>query len=267
VKAGARLFSTPDAPDHPSLARFSIARAGEIDRDKVRWDDAWVRALDDTQVARYATLFDLVVARLAAHGRRSDATVCEILSTWPYPIRRVMERAGLGRLCVTQKANLDDPGDVYRSENARAQDWIMVGNHDTPSLWRLVERWHGTPVAEKRARHLAERLETDQAARPQFAASLCASPGQLATAMFAELFVGPARYVSIFFADLLGYQETYNVPGTISDENWSLRVAPDYAGRYARAIAGPTPRALDLRRALAMALRARRLDPSILAID
>ena len=75
--------------------------------------------------------------------------------------------------------------------------------------------------------------------------------------MFAELFASPARSVSIFFADLFGYRETYNAPGTVSAENWRLRVAPDWASEYARDVASDdNPRALSLPRALAMAMRA-----------
>ena len=257
VRAGARLFSSPDLPDHAQLARFAIARDSELDRGEVRWADGWVRALADGEVDRYARLFDRVVDRARRAGHRAGDLLCEVLSTWPYPLRRVMEREGLGRLCVTQKANLDDPRDVYRSENTRPQDWIMVGNHDTAPLWALVDRWHNTPTAARRAVHLAERLEPDAAARASFAASLRTSPGRLATAMFAELFASPARSVSIFVSDLLGYRETYNTPGTVSDDNWRLRVAPDFAAEYARDVASDeNPRALSLPRALAMALRA-----------
>ncbi len=257
VRAGARLFSSPDAPDHPRLAAFAVARPEQRDRAEMRWADGWVRSLDDAQVDRYAKLFDRVVDRARKAGHRANDLLCEVLSTWPYPLRRVMEREGLGRLCVTQKSNLDDPRDVYRSENTRACDWIMVGNHDTPPLWTLVEKWHGTPTAERRAQHLAERLEPDPAARASFAASLHTSPGRLATAMFAELLASPARSVSIFFADLFGYREPYNAPGTVSSDNWRLRVAPDFAAEYARDVASDdNPRALSLPRALAMALRA-----------
>lgn len=257
VRAGARLFSTPDSPDHPFLQALAIARPEQLDRGEVRWADGWVRALDDGQVDRYASLFARLTARLRARGHRVDDLVCEVLSTWPYPVRRVMEREGLGRLCVTQKANLDDARDVYRSENARACDWIMVGNHDTPPLWQLVDRWHGTATATQRARHLASRLEPEPAERAAFAASLLSSPGRLATAMFAELFASAAASVSIFVSDLFGYRQSYNLPGTVSDENWRLRVAPDYTTEYARDIANPTDaRALNLPRALALALRA-----------
>ena len=50
--------------------------------------------------------------------------------------------------------------------------------------------------------------------------------------MFAELFASAAQHVSIFFADLLGYREPITRPVSISDENWRLRVAPDYRPRY-----------------------------------
>jgi 4-alpha-glucanotransferase len=257
VRAGARLFSSPDLPDHPRLQPFAIARPDQLDRAEVRWADGWVRALDDAEVGRYAGLFDRVVACARQAGHRTDDLLCEVLSTWPYPLRRVMQREGLGRLCVTQKANLDDPRDVYRSENAQGCDWIMTGNHDTPPLWALADRWHGTLAAAQQARHLAERLEPEGAARASFAASLQASPGRLATAMFADLFASPAHSVSIFFADLFGYRETYNAPGTVHDGNWRLRVAPDFAAEYARDVASDNnPRALSLPRALAMALRA-----------
>jgi 4-alpha-glucanotransferase len=148
------------------------------------------------------------------------------------------------------------PDDVYRSDNAQPRDWIMVGNHDTPPLWRLVDDWRSDGRATARAIFLAARLEPEPSARPAFAQHLEASPGALATAMFAELFASPARHVSIFFADLLGYRDNYNAPGTVSEDNWRLRVAPDYVARYRADLAGDEPRALSLSRALAMAIRA-----------
>ena len=79
-------------------------------------------------------------------------------------------------------------------------------------------------------------------------------------AMFADLFVGPATNVYVFFTDLLGMKEAYNVPGSTSEENWSLRVPPDYERLYReRALRGE---ALDLGRVLALALAARGAPPS-----
>jgi 4-alpha-glucanotransferase len=254
VQRGARLFDSPDLPDHPQLTGWAIARPEQLDRSLRRWDDGWVRELDEDQVDRYARLFGLLISALQSRGKAVPDLVCEVLSTWPHPLRRVMNRYRLGRFCVTQKANLDDPQDVYRSENVSANDWIMVGNHDTPPLMSVTKGWVGTRMMERRARYLAQRLIPIPSERGGFVSWLTAAPENMGTAMLAELFASPARNVSIFFPDLLGVTQIYNRPGEMNDDNWSLRVSPDYARRYARMRGSGG--ALDLPAAMAMALRA-----------
>ena len=63
-----------------------------------------------------------------------------------------------------------------------------------------------------------------------------------------------AGQVAIFFADLLGSTDIYNVPGLVSDENWILRTGNDFAFVHSARIAAG--RALSVPRALATALRA-----------
>jgi 4-alpha-glucanotransferase len=256
VGRGARLFSSPDLPDHPALAPLAIARPTQLAADPgvPRYADDWVRALDDDQVTRYAVLFDLVMRRVTAAGRRPGDVVCEVLSTWPFPLRAVMARHGLGRFCVTQKADLARPDDVYRSENAGPRDWIMIGNHDTPPIWLLADRWQDTGAGQERALHLARRLMPDPALRPRLARWIAAAPGHLCQAMLAELFVSRARQVSVFFADLFGLREIYNRPGVVDDANWTLRLAPDFEARYRERVARGA--ALNVPLAVALALRA-----------
>ncbi len=215
VQQGSRLFSSRDV-----FPQFAIAREDQLDKAQARYADGWVRALDGAQVERYAVQFD-------ALAKMTSNLIVEILSTQPYPVRRVLERHGLGQFRVTQKADPLDANDVYRSENARHQDWITVGTHDTEPLARVVERW-GPAHAE----YLSRRLHT--------------KVHDLKTAALADLFVGPAQNVMLFFPDLLGLREIYNRPGTIRPDNWTLRVPPDYAQR---------PPVLPA--ALALALRAR----------
>ena len=245
VQAGARLCSSPDLPE---LAAHAIAGLGQLDFSQPRYADGWVRELTSAQVDRYALLFDGVVAAARESGREIADLVCEVLSTQPYPVARVLQRHGLGRFRVTQKAALDDPRDVYRGENAQPADWIMAGNHDTAPIWSVAERWFASGTAAAQAEYLAGRLRCS-------AAELERDPATLASAKLAELFVGPARNVMVFFPDLLGMREIYNRPGVVSDENWSLRVPPDFAASYAEACR--EGRALDLPRALNTALRAR----------
>jgi len=256
VQNGARLFSSPDLPH---LAGHAIAREDQLDHSVPRHADGWVRDLAEEQVSRYATLFQLLIDTLGWRGFSLRDFVVEVLSTLPNPVARVIARYHLGRFRVLQKMKLDDPRDVYRSENAAPEDWIMVGNHDTEPIWRVAERWHDAGLAEAHAAHLATRFSPPD--RERFVAAVASDPTRLARARLAELFLGPAQHVFIFFSDLLGMREPYNRPGTISDENWSVRIPADFKTRYAEDVR--RGRALDLPRALAMALRARGIDAAL----
>lgn len=253
VQSGARLFSSPDLPDHPELARYAIVRPEQLNREQPRYADNWVHDLSAKQVERYALIMDALMAQVRAHGRHQEDILFEVLSTEPLPLQQVRLRHGLGRFRVTQKADMDNRQDVYRSENTLAQDWIMVGNHDTPPIWRLVKEWQGTETAVKHANYLARRLRPDDP--DALAAVLAADPRRLAHAKVANLFLGPARHVMMFFADLFGLEETYNVPGMHDEDNWALRVPPDFARRYEEGrLRGEV---LNLHAVLALALRAR----------
>ena len=87
------------------------------------------------------------------------------------------------------------------------------------------------------------------------ARALGGDTGLLVHAQFADLFASPARNVMVFFADLFGLREAYNVPGTVGPRNWSLRVPPAYTETYGERLRGD--RALNLPLALGLALRAR----------
>lgn len=256
VQQGARLFESPHRPDHPALARFAIARSEQIDPRVEEHGDAHVRDVEPEQIEAWSQLFDLVVQCARSLGHTPlEALVPEVLSTCPRPLAEVLARHGLGRFRVTQKANVHDPADVYRTENARPEDWVMVGTHDTPSLWALVRQWHAeVDTARQHAAWLASRLATQPEARETLARQLASDPAAMAHARVADLFASRARHTMIFFADFFGYEERYNVPGTSSPQNWRLRLPPDWRARYRADRA--TGRALDLPRALAMALRA-----------
>jgi 4-alpha-glucanotransferase len=246
VQLGARLFESPDLADHPALARFAIARPDQLDRAQPRYADRWVRALDAAQVDRYARLFDRVVDAARAHGRAVGDLSFEVLSTMPAPLGAMLARYGLGRWRVTQKAKLDDLDDVYRTERVARDDWMMLGNHDTPPIFALIRTWPAA-LRDAWARHLAARLQLAQPERLE-------QPGFLATAMLAELFVARAENVSIFFGDLFGCEERFNVPGLVDAANWTLRLPADFEALHADRLARGA--ALDLPLAVELALAA-----------
>jgi 4-alpha-glucanotransferase len=258
VQNGARLFESPDLPDHPALAAHARIHPDQIDRSCPRHADNWVRAIDPAQIDRYARLFDLVVERIQVFGGdRRDAMV-EVLSTCPRPLAEVLARHHLGRYRVTQKANLADPHDVYRSDLAHPQDWIMVGNHDTPPLRAMIDQWQGTGEWRRRIDYLATRLGSDSQERLVLASRFAQDRGALATAMLADLLCGPARNVLVFWADLFGLREIYNRPGVVDGSNWRLRVPADFEAAYTEARErGDAP---DLALSIVWALHARGLD-------
>jgi 4-alpha-glucanotransferase len=253
VQTGARLHSSPRLDEHPTLEAFAIARSEQLDPTRPRYADDWVRVLEPAQVARYATLFDVLLDSARRHGRDRQDIASEVLSTCPFPLAQVLQRHGLGRFRVTQKADPLDPADPYRTARAAPDDWVMLGTHDTPPIWTVLADWTTARVAAW-ARYLAERL-APAGERERFAVEVARDRGRLATALFADLFVGPARQVSVFFPDLFGLREVYNRPGVVDPANWSLRVPADWEQAYA---AGCRSRqALDMRAALVLALRAR----------
>lgn len=235
VQNGARLFSSPALAGHPDLARYAIARADQLATgdDVARHTDEWVAGLDPEQVDRYATLLSVIMEEAHSRGLDPRSIACETLSTQPYPLKRVMEKFGLGRFRVTQKMDVGDPSDVYRTDNAVEADWVMMGNHDTRPIWARVAEWEANDQIRDRAAYLARRLaprdEVDALRR-----RIAADRGAMVHAYFADLLVSDAQNVIVFFADLFGTEETYNAPGTVGPENWSLRVPPDYRERYRR---------------------------------
>lgn len=253
VQNGARLFSSPDLVDHPDLAGHAIVSPEQLNRDRPRYADDWVHDLMPEQEKQYALILDALMEQVLANGRRKEDILCEVLSTEPLPLRVVRLRHGLGRFRVTQKADLDNSEDVYRSENAQPQDWVMVGNHDTPTIWRLAKKWQGDKEGMKQAHYLARRL--NPTAPDALAAVLAADPRRLAHAKVADLFVSPASHVMIFFADLFGLEENYNVPGASGEDNWTLRVPPDFSRRYEEG--RKRGDVLNLHAVLVLALRAR----------
>jgi 4-alpha-glucanotransferase len=251
VRHGARLFSSPDEPGHPLLRKFAIARAGQIDPSTRPYSDNRVTELDELQVSHYALLFDTIVRQAQARGCDIRHIACEVLSTLPYQVYRVLDRHGLGRFRVAQKMQLNNPSDVYRIENAHPEDWVMMGTHDTPSIWQLAEEWRGSPAAEEWGRYLAAQFvsESRQAA---FMGDCAARPGHLIHALFAALLASPARHVLVFFTDLFGMTERYNRPGLVDNENWRLRIPSNFERMYFERCLNNE--ALDISRCLSMAL-------------
>ncbi|HYC00533.1 MAG TPA: 4-alpha-glucanotransferase [Candidatus Limnocylindrales bacterium] len=254
VQHGFRAFESPDACD-AMLQRWAIARTGDLDHGVAPHADDRVVRLDAGQIARYSRMIDALLAVAAAHGRTSDNVAAEVLSTCPRPLREVLARHGLGRFVVTQKADLTDPADVYRTDRTARADWVMLGNHDTTPIFAVVQAWHRNGSAAARAAYLASRLEPAPEAREALARRLVESPSEMAQASLADLFLADAENVLVYWTDLFGELEPFNRAGIVHPDNWTLRLPSHYRSVYAARVR--ERRALDVRAAVATALRAR----------
>ena len=261
VREGARLFSV--GPRHERLAAFDIARPAQFDPREQPWADGYVTELDEAQVDRYAHSMDALVLAARAAGKGPEAVACEVLSTMPCPLGRVLARHGLGRFRVTQKADVQRPDDPYLPSNAVAADWVMVGTHDTPPIWRTAAGWTEA-VAQVRLEHAVRCLAPDGVGREALARHFGQSRGHLACAELAVLFTSRARHVMVWVFDLLGSAELYNRAGVVHPENWTLRIPAGWRAlheRRAREGAAFDP-ASALASALASRPRAERLAAS-----
>ena len=239
------------------LRKYALVKKEQLNSDPSypRYGDHWIQFLTPEQIDRYATVIDVILERAKAFGASKSDILCEVLSTWPFPLKEVMLKRGLGRFCVTQKADPDNPDDIYRRETTSPQDWIMVGNHDTKPIWRLAIEKQGTPWYRARASLLASQLSQSQQQKESLLNEMMKNPCKFCEAMFCELFLGPAQHVFVFFTDLLGIKEIYNKPGITNSDNWSIRIPPDYYHRYA--VQSKNGEAFHIPRTLARALRVR----------
>jgi 4-alpha-glucanotransferase len=255
VRRGARARESPDMSD-PDLRAWAIPRPADLNpRAANRYADDWVRSIDGEQETRFAVLLDALMELSRESGADGQAIAAEVLSTLPYPLERAFRRHRLGCFRVTQKADVDDLRDVYRTDRAEPNDWVMLGTHDTPPVFALVENWLADGGAARRAAYLAERLVADPSERSAARARLAASPSLLLTASLADLFISGARHVYIFAGDLLGEKVPFNRAGIVHGDNWKLRLSPDFEDVHARRVR--EGRALDIAAAARLALTRR----------
>jgi 4-alpha-glucanotransferase len=251
VRHGDRAFESPDSRN-PDLARWAIATHDDLDpAAHSRFADNRVRQLNSAQIARYSRLFDVLASLTGESLPMRDVFAAEVLSTCPFPLQCVLARHGLGRFRVTQKANPNDPRDVYRTEHAEPEDWLMLGTHDTPPIYPLASAWLQHGSAQARAAYLAERLIHASSERPRAAAAFASSERNLLCASLADLFASRAQNVYVFVGDLFGETEPYNRAGVVHPDNWTTRLPENFEDVYAERV--HEGRALDLRAAVQLA--------------
>lgn len=195
------------------------------------WVPAGAEATEGTYVA-YPAEELLAVAALVAQ-RTATVMIGEDLGTVPPEVVALMSDWGLPGMheeafllhdlaSVTESAQ---PGSARRSAGATPPDpagpterlpevpqgaWAGLRTHDMPPMAALVEE-----VDPERYR---DALESDLGHR------VGSDVGSLRAAMLERLVRSGAGEVVIDLHDVLGSTAAHNVPGTVTDENWSARL-------------------------------------------
>ncbi len=221
-----RLYSSPE---HPELKAYSIAQISDLDENLSPDNEKRVRTLSEEQIRLYGRLIEkIVIAAAEEEGLTKDSIVCEDLGTLTNPVEAVMKKYGLQGMKLTQFTKPSEPNDPYRCKNITEKCWAMVGTHDNRPISFWAKSMVNTHEGYLHIRNLVEDLFSDAENKDDIIVKMCNDEEFLKETKLVELFACKAENIQIFFTDYFNMNETYNIPGTSGDKNWSLRLPNDF---------------------------------------
>ena len=230
-KGARRLYSSPESPDFSKFARIDIE---DIDQKAKPEDEERVVKLTDAQIEKYTDVLTKIVIQAAQEeGIKKDQIICEDLGTLTYPVCKILGKLQLSGLRVTQFVDPTDEENIYIGKNVEPRHWITPGTHDNESIISWVSNlFKNKEELETHIKLLAKELIAEGSCRNEFIEKISNSKTEFINAKFAELFASPAQNVQVFFTDIFGMKERYNIPGDSSDRNWSLRLPNNFEELY-----------------------------------
>ena len=85
-----------------------------------------------------------------------------------------------------------------------------------------------THIGYLHAKNLVEDLFADAENKDDIIVRLTNDAEFLRDTKLVELFASDAENIQMFFTDYFNIYETYNIPGTSGDKNWSLRLPDNF---------------------------------------
>lgn len=221
-----RLYSSPE---HPELAKYAIAKLEDLDDTLTSDKEKRVKHLTEEQIKLYGRLIEkIVIAAAKEEGLTKDAIVCEDLGTLTNPVAAVMKEYELLGMRLTQFTVPTEPDDPYRCKNITEKCWAMIGTHDNQPLnvWAksMVHKHEGY----LHVKNLVEDLFQETQDKDSVIVQMTNDENFLKETKLVELFACKAENMQMFFTDFFNMSETYNVPGTSGDKNWSLRLPNNF---------------------------------------
>ena len=222
-----RLYSSPE---HPELKKYAIAKLEDLDETLTSDKEKRVKSLTHEQIKLYGRLIEkIVIAAAKEEGLTKDSIVCEDLGTLTNPVAAVMKEYELLGMRLTQFTVPTEPEDPYRCKNISEKCWAMIGTHDNQPVTVWAKKMVHTHEGYLHVKNLVEDLFKEAEDKDAIIVKMTNDEAFLKETKLVELFACKAENIQIFFTDFFNMTETYNVPGTSGDKNWSLRLPNNFA--------------------------------------
>lgn len=260
VEEGAgRLYSSPN---HPELAKYSIAKEENINKTPIEGkfatpdDEKWIDNLSDEQVSLYGRMIEkIVIAAAQEAGLNKDSIIAEDLGTLTYPVVQVMKKYALKGMKLVQFVVAQEENHPYRCKNIVADSWVMVGTHDNEPIRMWASKLVNKEDANPYIKNLIEDLCSEFGNKDEMWHKMYTDDKFFAFMKLVECFASKSENIQIFFTDFFGINEVYNTPGTSGDPNWTLRLNNDFIEFYKEKL--KSNEALNLPLVLIYAMKAR----------
>ncbi|MBQ8475964.1 4-alpha-glucanotransferase [bacterium] len=260
VEEGAgRLYSSPN---HPELAKYSIAKPENINKTPIEGkfatpdDEKWIDNLSDEQITLYGRMIEKIVIQAALDaGLDKNSIIAEDLGTLTYPVKKVMEKYELQGMKLVQFVVPTEPEHPYRCKNIVPHSWTMVGTHDNEPIRMWASKLVNTEDANPYIKNLIEDLCSEFGNKDEIWHKMYSDEKFFGFMKLVECFASKSENIQIFFTDFFGINEVYNTPGTSGDPNWTLRLNNNFVDFYKEKLS--SDEALNLPLAMIYAIKAR----------
>lgn len=221
-----RLYSSPE---HEELKKYAIAKLEDLDTTLTSDKEKRVKTLTEEQIKLYGRFIEkIVIAAAKEEGLTKDAIVCEDLGTLTNPVAAVMKDYDLLGMKLTQFTVPTEEDDPYRCKNITPRSWAMIGTHDNQPVTVWANSLIHTHEGYLHVKNLVDDLFSEEQDKDSIIVKMTNDADFLKETKLVELFACKAENIQIFFTDFFNMNETYNVPGTSGDKNWSLRLPDNY---------------------------------------
>ena len=221
-----RLYSSPE---HEELKKYAIAKLEDLDTTLTSDKEKRVKTLTEEQIKLYGRFIEkIVIAAAKEEGLTKDSIVCEDLGTLTNPVAAVMKDYDLLGMKLTQFTVPTEEDDPYRCKNITPRYWAMIGTHDNQPVTVWANSLIHTHEGYLHVKNLVDDLFSEEQDKDSIIVKMTNDADFLKETKLVELFACKAENIQIFFTDFFNMNETYNVPGTSGDKNWSLRLPDNY---------------------------------------